>query len=234
MPFAANGLLAMAYNRFDVLVVAGLASMNQLALYAPASRIQDALYMIPASIGTVGYPMISRAWAGADGAERVPKLVRRLIVFGLGLTVPVTFAVFLFTPQLLGLILGPEYSGAVTSTRILIWFLPMAAVGGPLLAALAGTGHANDTSKAFAVTFLVAMAMHLLLDRRFGAIGGAIASLSRDPAGLLYLLFLSKRAGLLNSTRSAVPTSAHAYEGGVVTGLAAPAYQPSDSAANGR
>ena len=56
---AANGLLAVVYNRIDVLIVGGLASVGQLSLYAPASRIQDALYLIPSSLESVAFPVMS-------------------------------------------------------------------------------------------------------------------------------------------------------------------------------
>jgi O-antigen/teichoic acid export membrane protein len=39
-PFAANTVLALAYNRLDVVVVAALTSVSEYSKYAPASRIR--------------------------------------------------------------------------------------------------------------------------------------------------------------------------------------------------
>jgi O-antigen/teichoic acid export membrane protein len=197
LPFAANGLLAMAYNRFDVVILAALASTAQLALYAPASRIQDALYVLPSSIGIIGLPLVAAAVGGQRAAEGIAILVKRLVFLGLAISVPLTVALFVFAPQAIRFVLGADYSGSTTPTRILIWFLPLAALTAPLLAALAGAGHSVETTKVFAVAFTVAMLGHASLDWWLGATGGAVASLLRDPAALLAAYFFAVRAGLL-------------------------------------
>jgi O-antigen/teichoic acid export membrane protein len=199
MPFCANGVLAMAYNRFDVVILAALASVQQVGFYAPASRIQDALYLIPSSIGLIAFPFVAGAYPEQGGPERVRRITRRLIALGLAVSTPMTVVVFLCAPLLLGLVLGPQYGGAITPTRILIWFLPFAVVQAPLLSALAGSGHAGDTTKVFAVTMATALALHILLDGSLGATGAAIASLSRDPVAVVVAVLLAMRAGILGS-----------------------------------
>lgn len=201
MPFCANGVLTMAYNRFDVVILAALASVQQVGFYAPASRIQDALYLIPSSIGLIAFPFVAGAYAAHGGLERVARITRRLIALGVAVSIPVTVVVFLSAPLLLRLVLGPQYGDAVTPTRILIWFLPFAAVQAPILSALAATGRAGDTTKVLAVTMATALALHALLDGSLGATGAAIASLSRDPAAVVVALLLARRAGLLGASR---------------------------------
>lgn len=87
--------------------------------------------------------------------------------------------------------------------NILIWFLPLTAVAAPLIAALAAAGRGADTTKIFATAFAIALSMHVLLDRRLGAVGEAVASLLRDPFALLVSFLLAKRAGLLRKLGSA-------------------------------
>ena len=198
MPFCANGVLAMAYNRFDVVILAALASVQQVGFYAPASRIQDALYLIPSSIGLIAFPFVAGAYA-EHGTERVQRITRRLIALGVAVSMPVTLVVFFSAPLLLRLVLGPQYGGAITPTRILIWFLPFAAVQAPLLSALAASGHPGDTTKVFALTMATALALHAFLDGSLGATGAAIASLSRDPVAVVVAVLLARRAGILGS-----------------------------------
>jgi O-antigen/teichoic acid export membrane protein len=198
VPFGANGILNIAYNRFDVIILAGLASAGQLALYAPASRLQDALYLIPSSLGLVALPILSEAIArGSDVAIRI---TRRVVTSGLAIAIPVTVFGFAFAPQAIAFVLGPSYAGAVLSTRILIWSLPLAVLQAPLIAELAARGHAGETTKIFLTAFIVAVLMHASLDWRFGATGAAIASLSREPAalivGFILLVRIRRRVGL--------------------------------------
>ena len=116
------------------------------------------------------------------------------ITLGLAIALPVAVVVFVFAPELLRLVLGPEYESAATPTRILVWFLPLAVIQAPILGELAATGHASDTSKVFLATFLVALAGHALLDPWAGAPGAAAASLMRDFVAVpIAVLLLRKR-----------------------------------------
>ncbi len=194
LPYAANGILAVLYNRFDVVILAGLSSVSQLASYAPASRIQDALYLLPNALGTVAFPLVAAERLGTRASGR---LMTRFSLLGLVLAIPATAACFVLMPAIVSLVLGPGYAGVATPARILIWFLPLSAVSAPMVAALAGSNRAVDTTKIFAVAAGVALALHLALDHWLGAVGGAIASLAREPAVLALSWMLARRAGLL-------------------------------------
>lgn len=201
-PFAANGILAMVYNRLDIVIVAALASSAAMTEYAPASRIQDVLYAIPGTVGAVAFPLMSRAWPGAGGPERVRRLVVQTVVLGLAVALPVAVVVFVFAPDLLRLVLGPEYVQAATPTRILVWFLPLAVIQAPLLALLAAMGRGTDTTRVLFGTFLIAMASHMALDPWAGASGAAVASLTRDIGAVAVVALLVRRqARVLSDAR---------------------------------
>jgi O-antigen/teichoic acid export membrane protein len=196
LPFALNGILAVAYNRFDVVILTALTNIGQLSLYAPASRLQDALYLLPSSIGLVAMPFMASA-KGSGGMPELRRIVNRLIVGGLCVALPTTFLVYWFAPNLIDAVLGAQYRGAVQTTRILVWFLPLAVVQAPVLAALIALGRGGTTTRIFATTFAVAIGMHLSLDWWLGANGGAIASLSRDPVAAVLCLFVARRASII-------------------------------------
>jgi O-antigen/teichoic acid export membrane protein len=197
LPFAANGILVQAYNRFDIVLLGALASVDQLGLYAPASRMQDALLLISAAIGTVAFPVISTAAGTLHGVKHVQELVNRFIFIALALSLPLTVIFFIYSQPVIYFIMGSEYEGAVSPTRILLWSLPFSAATSALLAGLAGTGHALDTTRVFMVAFAVAAVFHLSLDWWWGAMGAATASLLREPAALLASIIYARRAGIL-------------------------------------
>jgi O-antigen/teichoic acid export membrane protein len=199
LPFATNVLLATAYNRFDVVIVAALVSSHDLSAYAAASRIQDALYLIPASLFVVGLPVIAQAWKRLNRDAVTDRVIRQLSGVGVALAVPAAALVFVFATQIVRLVLGGGYGAAVTPTRVLIWFLPFGALTAPLLAALAASGRAADTTRVYAIAFGVSLALQLALDWRWGATGAATASLARDPAALAVAALLARRAGFLQA-----------------------------------
>ncbi|MFN8556266.1 MAG: oligosaccharide flippase family protein [Dehalococcoidia bacterium] len=199
LPFAANGVLATAYNRFDIVLLAALASADQLSLYAPATRIQDALYFIPSALGAIALPIFARGAQRAEEAVPLAPTLARFIVLGLLAGLPLAVGLTLTAGAVLPLVLGPEYVGAAPATRIMVWSLPVSVIGAPLLAALAARGHAAATTQAFAVAFMVAIALHLALDPVWGATGAAVAGVLRDGANLLTGAWLAHRVGLFTS-----------------------------------
>jgi O-antigen/teichoic acid export membrane protein len=196
LPFAANTLLSTVYNRLDVVIVPALAGVTQLALYAPASRIQDALYLIPFALGAAALPLLARV---ADNVADVDRITRHLVALGLWIAFPVTVITFIFSHWILTTVLGSEYASATSAMRILIWFLPLAVVQAPLFAALISVGRAVDTTRIIAATFAVALGMHIILDPIWGATGGAIASLSRDVVAVPLAVLVARRSGLLRA-----------------------------------
>ena len=108
--------------------------------------------------------------------------------------------IFVFAPIVIDVALGSAYDAAVTPTRILIWFLPFGALTAPLLAVLAGSGRAGDTTRVFATAFGIGIGLQFALDWRWGAEGAATASLLRDPAALAVSAVLAARAGLIGAT----------------------------------
>jgi O-antigen/teichoic acid export membrane protein len=199
LPFAANSVLWTAYNRLDIVVLAGLSSVAQLALYAPASRLQDGLTIVPSTLGAIALPLIA---ASMRRREPVLLFAGRLAAFGAALGLVVTVPLFLFMPFVLIKLLGPDYAGSATSGRILVWFLPFASLAAPLLALLAAEGRGADTTLVYTVAFVVAMTLHLSLDWWWGATGAAVASLCRDPAAACLAILLVRRPHARVRTRS--------------------------------
>lgn len=195
-PFAANSLMVTAYNRLDIVLVAALTTAFQAGLYAPASRVQDAFLLLPASLGLVALPVVAHTWRRSHAAVR--RQVRRFVILGFLITMPVALAVAVFAPSILRLVLGEEYVGSAGPVRIMIWSVVLTALTAPLVAGLAGIGRARDTTKVFAAAFTTALVAHLSLDWWWGATGAAVATLSRDPVALGVAIVLSRRAGLLS------------------------------------
>lgn len=197
LPFAANSVMVQAYNRLDILLVAALTTAVQVAAYAPASRLQDALYVVPAAFGVVGLSLLSRAYATAGSTERARRLAGRLVAGGLLVAVPSAAIVCVFAPALIELALGSEYFDSVTPARIMAWSVVASVFVAPLLASLAAIDRAADTTKVYGATLGTALVLHLSLDWWAGATGAAIASLGRDIAALAVSYHLCRRAGVL-------------------------------------
>jgi len=194
LPYASNSVLVVAYNRLDVVIVAALTSTSQFAAYAPASRIQDALYFLPGSLSAVAVPILSRYAAGPRAATNLSALVRRLWAVGVALALPASLMLFLFMPQAISFLIGADYSNSATPSRILMWSMLLSVFCAPLLGVLVALDRGVDTTRAYVAAFIVEIVLHCSLDWWLGAFGAAIASMSRDAANLLVAAIYARRA----------------------------------------
>jgi hypothetical protein len=71
----------------------------------------------------------------------------------------------------------------------------------PLLSLMAVSKRDWDTTKVFLITFMVAIALHSLLDWWAGSTGAAIATLSRDIAATPFALLLVLKGSLAVQSR---------------------------------
>jgi O-antigen/teichoic acid export membrane protein len=180
LPFAANSVLTVAYNRLDIVVVATLTTTAQFAAYTPASRLQDALYLLPTALAAIALPYLSRTFLEPGGVDASRVVVRRLWKTGLVLAIPAAGILIIGMPAVIGLLLGPEYEASVPAARILSLSMIAAVVGAPILALLIAAGRGPATTRAFVAAFATSLLLHFSLDWWLGAVGAAIASVSRD------------------------------------------------------
>ena len=198
--------MAQFYNRLDIILVATLTSATQVAEYAPASRLQDALYLLPGALAVVGLTVFARAWSqgigrGASSSTRWPTPGNRH-----GSCDSDRCLVVVFAPFLVRVALG---AGSilifVVAVRILAWSVVASAFIAPLLAALVAVGRAVDATKVDAATFASALVLHVSLDWWAGSTGAAVASLCRDFVGALVAYLLARRAGILPHASTSGP-----------------------------
>jgi O-antigen/teichoic acid export membrane protein len=192
LPFAANSLLSIAYNRLDIVLVATLTTASQVAAYAPATRLQDAMYLLPSALSVVALPYLSRIVSSDNGLVYARLLLRRLWAMGLALATPITLVLIIYMPTVIRVVLGPDYEPATDAARITSLSVLLAVIGAPILSLLIAVGRGSATTRAFLAAFVASVGLHLLLDPRFGSVGAAVASLTRDVANVAVAAWLAR------------------------------------------
>jgi O-antigen/teichoic acid export membrane protein len=211
-PFAANQVLSIAYNRLDIVLVAALTTASQLAAYAPASRLQDAVYLLPAATAAVSLPLLTRSFDAGDASNVLP-ILKRIWLPALAVGMPAFIVLEATMPYVVRALLGPDYVAAVPAARIVAGSMLLAIVGAPLVALLIAGGRGAATTRAFAAAFGVSAGMHVLLDPSLGAIGAAASSLGRDVVHVGVCAFLARdllarSPGSIPGTRAVASTPA--------------------------
>lgn len=195
VPFALNGFFNLVYNRLDVAIVALVGGATAAGIYAPASRVQDALLLFP-TVATAGLmPIAARRYGDRSDPESIRKPLPVLILLSVAFSLPATIVTFVFARQIVHMALGSDYAGSIWPVRILALSIPFIACGGPVIASLVAIDRAASTSVIYASGLIVAVVGLLVLTPLFGATGAAWASMIREPVMAAVGILVLSRAG---------------------------------------
>jgi O-antigen/teichoic acid export membrane protein len=185
-PLAINGGLALASLRVELLLLFWWRGPREAGLFAAALKLLESLNGFPSAIAAGAMPALTREAArgsAGDGAR-----ARTAVTVAL-LAVPAAIGLGLRAPGILGL-LGPEYTGAAGSLRLLAPAVVLLFLNVVLLHGLVAAGRALWLPRLTAIRLLVAIALAAILVPSWGARGAAAGFLAAEAV----LLLLARRA----------------------------------------
>lgn len=167
LPLAAATVVATVYYRVDVWLLALLDQPRQVALYAAAYRVLEALLLPSAAVGAVSVPGAARL-----DAPTVRRRLAKLAALGLAVTLPAGLVVGWVATPVLELLFGPDYADAGGVLLILLASLPASVLIGVV-------GHWSTLTyrwritRALVVCLAANVALNLAFIPLFGAAGAA-------------------------------------------------------------
>lgn len=185
--FSSFGLVE--HLQADLLVVGLLLSSHDFGLYVAASAFANLPEFLGQSVGYIAYPEVTAAPPDRRGA-----VLRRFLVIGGAVVLPVVLVGVLVLGWLLPLLFGHAFAGAVGPGRILLAAAFAQALRRVAAEGLRGFGSGVSASWAelsFIVVFAAAVAP---LSSAHGASGAAVAVLLASVASALVLVALTLRA----------------------------------------
>ncbi|MFI6604421.1 polysaccharide biosynthesis C-terminal domain-containing protein [Nonomuraea sp. NPDC050536] len=177
-----GGLLQLVNDRFDVALLAAVASPSVLGVYAVASKLADLLRMPGLALTYVLYPSFARDPEGA--AKRTAGFMARAFVASAIAAVPLV----LLSGPVLPPVFGAEFAAAVLPSQIMIGGTVVCSVAGLVTAYLMGIGRPGANSISIVAGVVMTVGLNLLLVPRLGAVGAAIAAASANVATTATLL----------------------------------------------
>lgn len=180
--FISSGLV-YALLRFDVLILNAYTSAEQVGWYSTAAQAVDLLLVLPASIGLVLMPAVSRR--PEEGHKLTAQIVRTTVL----LQGMACLAAYLVAPWLITLVFGARFAPAAGLLR---WLLPGAFAFGivtPLTQSLAGYGMPWRAVLVWVPPLLLNLFLNFALVPRYGAVAAAAASSAAYIVALAAHLF---------------------------------------------
>jgi O-antigen/teichoic acid export membrane protein len=205
IPYALNGLFVTVYNRMDVVLVTWLAGVQQAGLFAPASRIQDALTFIPATASSAIVPVASSRFAGPQDSSKLLKTALVTAIISVCMISPVILGITLLADSLFPALLGEDYLRASSAISVIVWSLVFISVAQPFFSIVVASGEAKLLNVAYGCALITALIGHLLLVPSWGAVGAAWVAVARDAVGAFVGVAVALRAvSRLQSAQGAV------------------------------
>ena len=171
LPFALSDLFASIYVQADTTIIALTLSKEAVGLYAPASSLINALFVIPNAGFLVAVPILTRTLKTSEqpSGQLLKSISIAFPVIGI-----ILWAFIRNISKLMPIVLGPSYSESVPLLEILspILFLKSCSFGAA--AVLVAIGWQRQRAYIQAVTAGVNVVLNFLAVYRFGIRGVAI------------------------------------------------------------
>lgn len=176
-PFFSLGayeLLASAYTTLNVAFLGFVSTDTEVGYYTTAVKLVSILMMVYVSFSGVLLPRMSSLAAEGD-MDRFDAYLRKAMRILLWFSVPVVAVVEIFAPEVVLLLSGPGYEGAVTPIRIMIPFLLITGVEQLFtVQTLMPMGKERVIFRNTILGAVTGVALNILLVPHMGAEGSAI------------------------------------------------------------
>ncbi len=194
LPIGLGTIFATVLFRVDMTMLAALRSNDVVGLYAAAYRLLETTLFLSWSVGHAVYPVFSRLSSLTEPPlGEVYEKVLKLII---ALTIPFAIGAMVFAPQVLTLIFGRGYEGAVPALRLLaptIALFPISYVSSYLLI---GQGRQWLTTIWYGLTAIQNIAFNFILIPALSLEGAAIStSISQILITFVFIVFARRITG---------------------------------------
>ncbi|QSB44731.1 polysaccharide biosynthesis C-terminal domain-containing protein [Tsuneonella flava] len=178
MPMALPSLvsqgLAQAINRVDVLLLAPLSTIDQVADFSVAIRITFFLQIVPEIVGLIAGPRLLRVGEGNPAQHR--QLARVVLRASAGLSLAIALPLIVCPGPLLAGVFGPEYRQAAGVLAVLAVGKLFTAPFNALMPMFVTLGHNRRIARIVAVGAAINLAVGFALISTYGAMGAAVGT----------------------------------------------------------
>jgi O-antigen/teichoic acid export membrane protein len=197
-PLGGNAVLVGLQTRAGHLVAMSLAGPVVVGLLGAASRMTEALGVVPEGALLALFPRMA-----ADG-EQAPALAataaRRLAAVVLPFVVILTVG----AEAIVALLFGDAYAGAAPAIVVLAWIAPFVVTGNVAFHAIVARGAERMLLPANLIAALVGIGLQIVLIRALGLQGAALATVGTAAVGQLALLAREPTRGIVAGVWRAV------------------------------
>ncbi|MBS4035811.1 MAG: flippase [Ignavibacterium sp.] len=173
LPIVFSVVFSTVFFSVNTVLISFFSSNSAAGLFSAAFRIPMAMLFLAGAIGASVFPVFSSLIK--NNKERLSLIFERVVFYMIILAVPLMFGGWLLGDQIINLIYGQEFVGAIISFRIIVsisLFLFLDFVFSSLLTAM---DKQKENALSRGLGLLINIILCFVLIPRFAQLGGAIA-----------------------------------------------------------
>lgn len=186
LPLAFGSVFVLIYGRIDIILLNQLTNSSQVALYGVAYKFFDVLSTISATIMIVLFPALARAYA--EGHSNGKRLYTQVFTLMAAIGLPMAFAVLVFRPILLTILVGPGFSAAATALPGLMLAIALIFPSTVASYMLVVVRHQRWNLPMAVVACVLNIGLNLLLIPQFGFVAAAWITAATEGFVILFNL----------------------------------------------
>ena len=192
-------LLTTAYTTFNGVFLGFTGQEAEMGYYAVTAKLFQIIITLFGAVTTVMMPRLSALLVG-ERREEFRRYVSRSAVAIVALSLPVIAVGEVFAPEIIMLLSGPGYEGAVPLVRLVMPFLLVFGMEQLLVVqVLMPTGRERAITVNAGVAAAVGIALNIVLVPKLLAMGSAIVWVTSETVILLLSLPAVRREGLMRA-----------------------------------
>ncbi len=192
-----SNLLIPLMLSLDRFIIGSLLSVRDVAYYATPAEIVVKLLIFPRAWVSVLFPSFAAHFHRRK--EETSALFRQSLYWLMAFLWPIVLGIAILAPEGLNLWLGPDF--AVQSAPVLRWLICgifLLCLSWIPFSFLQGIGKPDWAAKVHMVEFPVFLALSVLLTKRIGITGAAMAWVVRAALDLVIMLALARKQAQIN------------------------------------
>jgi len=186
------GIAYQVNQWMDVVLLGYFLTNDAVGTYEVAWRIGGPVLLVSRSIGVVLFPQFS-SWSSAGSKDDIEGMISSVLTPSLLLVFPAFFGSLVLSPEILGLVFGPEFEVAWIALIIIMAGKIPSAVRVLFGEALNGLDQPRCTTIATGVGMVTNLVLNVVLISQFGVVGAAVGTMTAIAVGTaVRSVFLSR------------------------------------------
>lgn len=203
LPLAIGSAFVLVYGRIDIILLESIKGVDQAGLYGVAYKFYDVLSTVSATVMIVLFPGLARAYA--ESAESGKRLYTQVFTLMAAIALPISFAVIVFHPLLLTVLVGSGYETAAAALPGLMLAIALIFPSSVASYMLVVVRRQKWNLPMAVVASILNIGLNLLLIPRFGFVAAAWITAATEGFVIIFnLTVLAITTGMFPSPRKVI------------------------------